>query len=160
MPLMHLSIDALNIAYWCGSPPGLRLPIALLCGAIAAGHQAELIFDASTRYQLPDDAALYAALLRDAPQIVIEVASGRTADALLLRHARATGGSLISNDRYRDHRRRFRKLIDDPARLLPGFVRDDRIYVPALALEVPLPASSMLAWAELKALLIDIRTES
>lgn len=156
---MHLSLDALNIAYWCGNPPDLRLPIALLRGAIAAGHQAELIFDASTRYRLPDDAALYAALLRDSPQIVIEVPSGRTADALLLRRARATGGGLISNDRYRDHRRRYRKLIDDPARLLPGFVRNDRIHIPALALEVPLPASSMLAWAGLNALLTDIRTE-
>ena len=155
---MHLSIDALNVAYWCGSPPALRLPVALLCGAISAGHQAELVFDASTRYRLQDEAALYAALLEAAPQFVFEVPSGRTADALLLRRARATGGSLISNDRYRDHRRRHRRLIDDPARLLSGWVRDDRIHVPALALDVPLPASSLQAWACLKAVLPDSGT--
>ena len=155
---MHLLIDALNVAYWCGTPPGLRLPIALLNGAIAAGHQAELVFDASAPYRLPDEAALYAALLQMAPWVCV-VPSGRTADAMLLRKARATGGCIVSNDRYRDHRRRYRKLIDDPARLLPGWVREDCIQVPALALAIPLPVSAAQAFAELGAVLADFGTE-
>ena len=155
---MQLLIDALNVAYWCGTPASLRLPIALLSGALAAGHQAELMFDASAPYRLPDEAALYAALLQCAPHVSV-VPSGRTADALLLRKARATGGCVLSNDRYRDHRRRYRTLIDDPARLLPGRVREDRIEVPALTLSIPLPASAEQAWAELEALLADFRTE-
>jgi len=145
---MHLLIDALNVAYWCGTPPSLRLPLTLLAGARAAGHDAELVFDASAPYRLAAEADLYRALLQ-LPSRVTVVPSGRSADGVLLRQARLGGGSVISNDRYRDHRRRYRTLIDDPARLLSGSVRDDRIEVQALALLLPLPATALQALAAL-----------
>ncbi len=137
---MVLLIDALNVSYWCGSPPTLRLPLGLLIGALVAGHDAQLVFDASAPYRLSADADAYRELLRY-PSRVTVVASGRSADAVLLRQARSGGAIIISNDRYRDHRRRYRTLIDDAARLLTGRVQDDRIEVPTLALTVPLPAS-------------------
>lgn len=154
---MLLLIDALNVAYWCGSPPALRLPIALLAGARAAGHDAELIFDASAPYRMVADAELHARLLRDVPWIAA-VPSGQSADRWLLRRARDSDGAVISNDRFRDHRRRFRRLIDDPARLLPGQVLDDRIEVSALGLAIPLPATAEQACASLIRLMADIRT--
>lgn len=152
-----LLIDALNVAYWCGSPPSLRLPLTLLDGALAAGHDAWLIFDASAPYRLSDDASEYAELLASTARVTV-VASGRPADIALLKQARDTGARLISNDRYRDHRRRFRRLIDDPARLLGGSVGDDRVRVPALSLAAPLPATTALAWVALSNRLAAIRT--
>lgn len=154
---MLLLIDALNVAYWCGNPPALRLPIALLAGARAAGHAAELIFDASAPHRMVDDAALLARLLPEVPAIMT-VPSGQSADLWLLRRARDSGGAVISNDRFRDHRRRFRRLIDDPARRLSGRVLDDRIEVPALGLQVPLPVTAEQACVALLALPFDIRT--
>lgn len=145
---MPLLIDALNVAYWCGAPPGLRLPLAVLSGALAAGHAAELVFDASAPYQWRDDAEVWAQLLAG-PWPVTVVPSGRSADAVLLRMARDCGGCIVSNDRFRDYRRRFRRLIDDPLRLQRGAVRNDFIEVPGLGLHWPLPASAPLALAVL-----------
>ncbi|WP_293371861.1 hypothetical protein [Nevskia sp.] len=130
-------IDALNVAYWCGAPPSLRLPISLLTGLQRAGHHALLYFDASAPYRLSDEGALYQRLITNT-ELTVVAPSGRTADALLLRHARTHGARIVSNDRFRDHRRRFRKLIDDPVRLFGGSVLEDRLRVPMLGLDVAL----------------------
>ena len=144
----RIFIDALNLAYWCGDPPSLRMPVTLLTHLLAAGHVAVLYFDASARYQLGAEADLYAELLKH-PQLCVEVLSGRTADGVMLRQATASGACIVSRDKYRDQRRRYRKLIDDPARLLTGEVANDRLLVPALDLDVPLPASAHEAWQQL-----------
>lgn len=141
-----LFVDALNVAYWCGQPPSLRVPIALITGLLAAGHEAVLCFDASARYQLKDDAEHYQRLIQ-LDGIAFEVPSGIPADRILLRQANARGGIILSRDRFRDHRRRYRRLIDDPARVLAGQVRNDRLLLPALALDLPLPASTEQALA-------------
>lgn len=146
----RILIDALNVAYWCGKPPSLRLPIGLLGGLLAQGHQALLYFDASAHYQLPHEAELYQRLIQQQPAHCIEVPSGRTADGVMLRHATASGACIVSRDRYRDYRSRYRKLIDDPARLLPGAVANDRLLVPALALDAALPATAVTAWQQLQ----------
>lgn len=151
-------IDALNVAYWCGSPPSLRLPLALLVPLIARGQPVQLYFDASAPYRLAGEAGLYAQLRRY-PGHCIEVPSGRPADRVLLRQARITEGCILSRDRYRDHRRRFRRLIDDPTRLLAGGVAEGRLRVPALALDVALPASAGEAWQLLEPLLADARDD-
>lgn len=145
-------VDALNVAYWCDRPPSLRLPIALLVGLLKQGHRTWLYFDASARHQLPAEVALYERLLLQ-PAHCIEVRSGIPADRVLLRQAKALGACLLSRDRYRDHRRRHRKFIDDPTRLLSGVVARDRVLVPGLALDAPLPATADDAWTELEALL-------
>lgn len=147
-----LFIDGLNLAYWCGQPPSLRLPLALLVQMLEAGHPATLYFDASTRYQVPAEAESYVRVLQF-PASIIEVPSGRTADAVMLKQARDAGARVISRDRFRDHRRRFRRLIDDPARMLSGMVYDDCLRVPALELIVPLPATVDEALMRLVALL-------
>jgi hypothetical protein len=136
-----LLIDAMNVAYWCGQPPSLRFPLSLLNHRLAAGLPALLYFDASARYRLKTEAAIYDAL---APytELFVEVPSGRTADGVMLRHARARGGCIVSRDRYRDYRSRYRKLIDDPTRLLTGAVSNERLYVPALAIGVAVAASA------------------
>lgn len=146
-------IDALNVAYWCGRPPSLRLPLALMTALLAEGYQAVLFFDASARYQLGEESDLYAQLMQ-VPDHFVEVPSGRSADTELLKRARATGACIVSRDHFRDHRRRYRKLIDDPARLLMGFVSNEHLLVPALALDVLLPATALAAWRALQSHLL------
>ncbi len=132
-------VDALNVAYWCGNPPQLRLPLALLQALAARDLSALLCFDASTPHRLADDdSAAYARLRTDADRCV-EVASGTSADTYLLERARATGARIISRDRFRQHHRRHRRLIHDPQRLLAGWVSQERLYVPGLDIDVPLP---------------------
>ncbi|WP_022978359.1 NYN domain-containing protein [Nevskia ramosa] len=141
-----LFVDALNVAYWCGQPPSLRLPITLIAGLLAAGHDALLCFDASARYQLKVDAAAYAKLIQ-LDGLAFEVPSGIPADRVLLKQANAANGAILSRDHFRNHRRRYRRLIDDPARVIAGYVRNDRLLLPALALDLPLPATTEQAWA-------------
>ena len=143
-------IDALNVAYWRGAPPSLRLPLALMQSLLAAGHEALMIFDASAPHQLRDEAALYEQLMQQ-PALAMQVPSGRSADGELLRRARASGACIISRDGYRDHRRRYRKLIDDPSRRFAGHVAGDQLVLPSLPLAVPLPASTEAAWLALQA---------
>ena len=40
-------VDALNLGYWCGAPPSLRIPLTALQGLLAQGRPATLVFDAS-----------------------------------------------------------------------------------------------------------------
>ena len=131
-------VDAMNLAYWCDRPPSLRLPLAVFAALRARGQPVQLIFDASARRRLGDEAADYLRLL-EGFEPISEVPSGRPADRELLRQARAQDALLLSRDRFRDHRRRYRKLIDDPSRVFGGFVADDCIHIPTLALQVPLP---------------------
>ncbi len=140
-----LFVDALNVAYWCGQPASLRLPITLIAGLLAAGHDARLCFDASARHQLNDDEHYRRLIMLDA--LAFEVPSGIPADRVLLRQANARHGAILSRDRFRDHRRRYRRLIDDPSRLFAGYIRNDRLLLPTLALDLPLPATTGQAWA-------------
>lgn len=145
-------IDALNVAYWCGSPPSLRWPVALMAALLSQRHVVQMVFDASARYRLKDEAGLYEQLMQN-PAYFIEVPTGRSADEVLLKQARASGGCIVSRDHYGDHRRRFRKLIDDPSRLMTGWVRDNHLQVPALSLDVAVPSSAQEAWERLQVLL-------
>ena len=146
-----LLIDALNVAYWCGSPPSLRLPLSLLLALRQRGEAAVLMFDASARYHFKAESDAYAELL-GVHGLAVEVPSGRPADRELLRRATKTGACIISRDRFRDHRRRHRKLIDDPARCLAGRVRDDRIEVDAIGLAAPIVSSPGQALSALSVL--------
>ncbi|MGH8432560.1 MAG: NYN domain-containing protein, partial [Solimonas sp.] len=145
-------IDALNVAYWCGDPPSLRMPMTVMTHLLTAGHQALLYFDASARYRLGSEAGLYERLAQH-PRYVIEVPSGSAADAVMLRHATSSGACILSRDQYRDYRKRYRRLIDDPTRLMAGTVEQDRLLVPFLALDMALPASVHEAWEQLESLL-------
>jgi hypothetical protein len=139
-------VDALNVAYWCGDPPDLRLPLALMAHLLERGHPVLLYFDASAPYKLKDDDRLIYQQLVQHPRHVVQVPSGRRADGVMLQHARSTGACIVSRDRFRDYRRRFRKLIDDPARLFGGAVAENVLHVPALGVEARLPGSSREAW--------------
>lgn len=149
----QLFIDALNVAYWCGKPASLRVPIALLAQLLIQGRSARLCFDASAPYQLQHEAGLYARL-KQQQRYLIEVPSGIPADRVMLKQATSSGASILSRDRFRDHRRRYRRLIDDPARLISGHIQNDRLLVPALALDASLPPSIEAAWQQLEPLLI------
>lgn len=137
----HFLIDALNLAYWCGSPPSLRIPLSVFSALRACGHSARLIFDASARYQLEAEAEIYTALLKF-PDCAAEVPAGQPADRELIKQARASGATIISRDKFRDYRKKFRKLIDDPERVISGFVEDDRILLPAIGLVARLAPSA------------------
>lgn len=145
-------IDALNLAHWCGRPPSLRLPLALLTRLLASQQPAVLCFDASASHQLQAEAEVYTQLLHH-PAHCIEVPTGRTADGVLLRQARAQAACIVSRDHFADHRRRYRKLIDTPGRVLPGWVKDDLLQVPGLVSDVPVAATALLAWQQLHPLL-------
>ena len=145
-------LDALNIAYWRGNPPSLRLPLSLMAGLLEQQRPARLCFDASARHRLGDEAGIYEQLGRY-PRYVSEVPSGRRADGELLRQARANAACIVSRDRFRDYRSRYRKLIDDPTRLFGGHVQEGRLQVPALEFSCPLHASAQQAWDALRPLL-------
>lgn len=147
-----LVIDALNLAYWCGNPPSLRVPLTLMTHLLEQGQQAVLYFDASAQYKLGSEADLYAELVPHAG-FVIEVPKGMPADRALLKQANAQGACVLSRDKYRDYRKRYRRLIDDPARLLSGAVVNGRLLIPALALDLDVPTSAAEAWSRLKLLL-------
>lgn len=142
-------VDALNVAYWCGDPPSLRIPLSLMSGLLAGGYSVILFFDASARSRLAHEEVVYAQLLQH-PVFFIEAPVQKTADEVMLRHATATGACIVTKDLYRDHRKRYRKLIKAPGRLLAGLVQDDRVRIPAWALELPLASSANEAWRQLE----------
>ncbi len=111
-----------------------------------------LYFDANARYRLGEERALYERLLEHS-RCCVEAPSGKRADGVMLRAATACGGVVISRDKYRDYRKRYRRLIDDPARLLAGSAGGGRLRVPGLGIDLPLPASAEDAWARLAPLL-------
>lgn len=145
-------IDALNVAYWCGNPPSLRLPLALMAHLIEQGHQAVLYFDASAKYKLANESELYAELVQHSG-FVIEVPKGTPADRALLKQANAQDACVLSRDKFRDHRKRYRRLIDDPARRIDGAVVNGRLLIPLLVLDIAVPASVAEAWGQLESLL-------
>lgn len=141
-------VDALNVAYWCGSPPTLRLPLALATGLRRAGYQVQLVFDASTSHQLAEhEWDVYRALLMLA-DVAVQVPSGTSADRHLLTLAKASGARVISRDRFRQHRRKFRSIVGPPDRRVDGVVSGDCIHLPAIDCRMPLPGDVDAAWRE------------
>jgi len=145
-------LDGLNIAYWGGNPPSLRVPLSLLAALRRQGDDVQAFFDASAPHRFAAEAPAYVRLRAQAA-ICCEMPSGRSADGALLRVARASGACIVSRDHYGDHRRRYRKLIDEPGRLLTGFVKDGMLHLPATGLQVPLAVSAAEAWDWLAPLL-------
>lgn len=143
-------IDALNVAWWCGAPPALRIPLALLAHLLERGVGAQLVFDANAPHQLAADADVYRRLIAH-PSLAIEVASGTPADTTLLKLARTRDACIVTRDRFRDHRRRYRRIVDDPARLVAGGVTGDAIVAPPLLERVPLPSTAAEAWLRVEA---------
>ena len=138
------------MAYWCGRPPSLRLPLAVAGGLLTRAARTWLVFDASTVHQLaPDEHAIYQALL-ELPTVATQVPAGESADRTLLETAKAAGGCIVSRDRFREHRRRFRSIVGHSDRCLDGWVANDRIIVPGLDLDVVLPESAAVAWAQVQ----------
>lgn len=131
-------VDALNVAYWCGPPADLRLPLVLAGALRARGIHVCLVFDASAPHRFAHQAATYARLQRDGADWQMVVPAGRRADGELLRRARATGGCIVSRDRFRDFRSRYRRLIDDPQRVFAGGVVEGRLQVPSLSVDAAL----------------------
>ena len=151
-PAPVLLVDALNVAYWCGAPPTLRLPLGLAIGLLGQGSCVGLIFDASAGYQLPaSEHAVYTQLLQS-PALALQVPSGHSADRQLLTQAKAMKAAVISRDRFRQHRRKFRSIVGSLTRSLSGGVMGDQIHVPQLGLSCPLPADIDQAWAAWRAL--------
>lgn len=130
-------IDAVNVAWWCGEPPSLRLPVTLLAALLRRGDRTWLYFDASAPHLFSHERAEYETLIAMTRHVVV-APGGTPADRLLLRHARDRSARIVSRDRFRDHRIRYRRIIDDPSRVLSGWVEADTLRVPGLELDVPL----------------------
>ena len=137
----------MNLAYWAGLPPSLRVPLGLMAALLARGDRPFAVFDANARYQLPpDEQPCYAALLQG--PWASEVPSGDSADGHLLKLAVDSGACVISRDRFREFRRKYRTVTRNPERKLDGTVHDDQIFVPGAELAAELPASAELALVE------------
>lgn len=135
-------IDALNVAFWAGAPPSLRVPLAIAKALIARGRDVRLVFDASTPHRLADEErAAYDRLMAVIP-CALQVPSGHSADRWLLQAAKATGGVIVSRDHFRQHRRGYVSIIHNPARRLDGWVAADGVRVPGLHLMEALPESA------------------
>ncbi len=146
-------IDGLNVAYWRGKPPTLRLPLALMSALLQRGQATQLFFDANTPYQIAADELPIYGQLQQHTDCVTQVPSRRRADWPMLKCARVSGACIVSRDKFRDHRARYRKLIDDPTRLVSGFVEQDVLTIPSLDLRIPLPATVEAVWQALRPLL-------
>lgn len=142
-------VDALNLGYWCGAPPSLRIPLSALRGLLAQGRLARLVFDASAVHQLPESEREIYAALRQRCAWCLQVPSGTSADLSLLEAAKADGGVIISRDRFREHRRGFRSIVHAAKRRLDGFVAEDQLQIERLGLSVPLASSAEKAWEQL-----------
>lgn len=142
----RIIIDALNVAYWGGRSADLRLPLALGCVLLDAGLVAELYFDASAPHRVGSARAAYEQLRQESP-LVLQAPTGIRADGEILRRARKTGARIVSRDRFRDYRARFRRLIDDPQRVLDGHVEAGRVHLPALHLSAEVPPAPEIAVA-------------
>lgn len=125
------------------------MPLTLLAYLLGQGREVVLYFDASARYRLGEERELYERLLAHSPHCV-EVPSGKRADGLMLRAATACGGIVVSRDKYRDYRKRYRRLIDDPTRLFGGSAKGGRLLLPGLAVDLPLAPSATEAWQVLE----------
>ena len=142
-PPTHV-LDGMNLAYWAGLPPSLRVPLGLMAALLARGDRPFAVFDANARYQLPpDEQPCYAVLLQS--PLATEVPSGDSADGHLLKLAVDAAACVISRDRFREFRRKYRSVTRNPYRRLDGTVRDDQIFVPGAHLVASLPASADLA---------------
>ena len=128
------------------------MPLALAEHLLAQGHRTTLYFDASARHKLGSEAELYAELMRH-PMLCVEVPKGIPADREMLRQANRQSACIVSRDKFRDHRKRYRRLIDDPARLFSGAVSNDRLLIPNLCIDIALPGSAVAAWSTLQPLL-------
>lgn len=134
-------LDGMNLAYWAGLPPSLRVPLGLMAALLARGERPFAVFDASARYQLPpNEQPCYAALLQS--PWATEVPSGDSADGHLLKLAVDAGACVISRDRFREFRRKYRAVTRNPDRKLDGTVHDDQIFVPGADLVASLPESA------------------
>ena len=88
-------------------------------------------------HRLPEtEHGVYATLLQTGQ--ALQTAKGIPADRQLLRLARRLGALVVSRDSFRDHRSRYRRLIDEPGRLLGGFVENGALFVPGLEVTAPL----------------------
>ena len=139
-------LDALNLAYWRGSPPSLRIPLSMAAGLLEKHGRVRLIFDASTRHRLSvAEQPLYERVLEDS-SLAMQVPSGEQADRHLLQIARQESASIISRDRFRDHRRGFVSIIHNPQRLMDGWAAGDTVHVPVLELTTALYPTAQDAW--------------
>ena len=121
------------------------MPLTLAAHLRAQSRGAVLYFDASAPYKLEAEAELYGALLKT--DLCVEVPKGVPADREMLKQATRQGACVLSRDQFRDHRKRYRRLIDDPARRFNGSVANGRILIPNLGLDIALPTSAAQAWA-------------
>lgn len=134
-----LLIDGLNLAYWIGAPPSLRVPLAAANAAVIAGWEPLVVLDASARWQLPEaEHDALEALLR--LPVAHQVPSGTDADRLLLARAQqcAPQVRIASRDRFREHRRRHRGLLRRPGLVIGGAVEDG-----VLRLDADLPVADL-----------------
>lgn len=137
-------LDGLNICGW-SSTDELQPDIAILltlCISLAEDKLPFIcFFDANTRHIFRDklsvkDEDIYVDLIRNFKSSHFIEVPGRTqADDFILQKADSENGYILSNDQFRDNRKKHLWLSDE-RRLLKGTVANGNIMVPGLQLDL------------------------
>ena len=122
-------VDGSNVLHWGGGGPQLSTLRAVLDHLAAQGLRPTVIFDANAGYLVSDryrDDAWFAERLTLPASLVLVVAKGTVADAVILQAARDRRARIVTNDRYRDWADRFPE-VEQAGRLVAGRVRRGRV---------------------------------
>ncbi|WP_156169170.1 NYN domain-containing protein [Wenxinia marina] len=120
-------IDGSNVMHWSRDEPELRDVLAVIEILRARGARVHVFFDASAGHRL---VAGYrggrdfarALGLRSGEVTVVD--QGVVADVPILQRARATGATVVTQDRYRDH-----SGLTDGVAILSGRIEDGRVIL-------------------------------
>ena len=98
-------VDGSNVAYNGEAGPPRLVNITRMCDKLTEeGYEPVVVVDAALRHQI-DDVDRYEELVHDGR--IRQAPAGTDADYFILSFARELDGSVVSNDRFKDHRSTF-----------------------------------------------------
>ncbi|MGO4916873.1 NYN domain-containing protein [Pseudogemmobacter sp. W21_MBD1_M6] len=130
----RIVVDGSNVMHWRAEAPSLDVLHRVLAELVKAEFVPVVFFDANVGYKLSGrhmDAAELATLLGISPAQVQISPSGTPADPMLLDYASRNGLRVVSNDRFRDWRVKFRK-VGTKGFLIRGRYAEGRVDMPML----------------------------
>ena len=145
-------IDGTNVIYGSHSnpQPSLMNVLGLLLELQQRAHAFKCFFDAGTFYSLlkageKAEAACYRQLGHDFPDLFIEIPGGNKADDFLLQYVNAHGGSIISNDLFRDYLEKYHWLKTDPKRRVSFVKHSNMMQFATLGFTAAIPSDLAVA---------------
>lgn len=131
-------IDGLNVCRYRRTKPSLRPLLTLVLELVHRDSRFICLFDAVTRYRLPEsEREQYDILLDRLPDYFVEITGGIEADDFILLQADSTGSDVVSNDRYRKYFSQY-PWLQAGERLIKGSIVGQALLLPGLGISVPL----------------------